>query len=95
MMCTHNKIVCTTLMGPPLQIGALSSKGALRDFQVIIQRSPYGIWVLGSEACSKNKRQFLPASPSCSSTNVPAHSRRSEWRQRKVFIREIMSHTRR
>ena len=49
-----------------------SGRGAPRDSQVVIQRNPYGVRVLGKGARSKNKQQSPPASPNGSSTNVPA-----------------------
>ena len=52
--------------------GTSSGRGAPKDSQVVIQRNPYGVRVLGRGTRSKNKRQSSPASPSASSTNVPA-----------------------
>ena len=51
--------------------------------------------VLGRGTRSENKRQSPPASPSRSSTNVPINAFRGEWRQRRVFVLKIKSHTHR
>ena len=66
------KITQTTLMGPPSQVKPHPAGECLRDYQVIIQQNPYGVQVLGRRTRSKNKRQPPPASPSGSSTNMPA-----------------------
>ena len=58
--------------GAAFTSGTLSGRGAPRDSQVVIQRNPNGVRVLGRGARSKNKRQSPPASPSGSSINVLA-----------------------
>ena len=72
-----------------------SGRGAPRDSQVVIQRNPYGVRVLGREARSKNKRQSPPANPSGSSTNVPATrlKRRMEAAQ-SIRTRDNVAHSR-
>ena len=52
--------------------GASFDWGKPKNSQVVIQRNPYDVRVLGRGARSKNKRQSPPASRSGSSTNVPA-----------------------
>ena len=71
-----------------------SGRGAPRDSQVVIHRNPYGVRVLGGGACSKNKRQSLPASPSGSSTNVRATrlERRMEAAQ-SIRTRDNVAHS--
>ena len=99
MMSTNNENYVNYVNGATFTSGTSSGRGAPRDSQVVIQRNPYGVRVLGRRARSKNKRQSPPASPSGSSTNVPAppmcplHVWRGEWRQCRVFVLEIMSHT--
>ena len=66
------KITKNDVDGATLTCGTSSGRGALRDSHVVIQQNPYGVRVLGRVARSKNKRQSPPASPSGSSTNVPA-----------------------
>ena len=74
-------------MGPPTQ--------PPRDSQVVNQRNPYDVRVLGRGACSKNKRQSPPASPSGSFTNVPATrlERRMEAVQ-SICTRDSVAHSR-
>ena len=81
-------------MGPPSQVETSSGRGARRDSQVVIQRNPYGVWVLGRGARSKNKRQSPPASPSGSSINVPATrlERRTEAAQ-SIRTRDNVAHS--
>ena len=57
--------------------------------------NPYGIRVLGRVARSKNKQQSPPASPSGSSTNVPASrlERRMEAAQ-SIRTRDNVAHSR-
>ena len=67
-----------------------------REFRFLAtERNPYGVRVLGRGARSKNKRQFPPASPSGSSTNVPATSleRRMEAAQ-SIRTRDNVAHSR-
>ena len=70
-------------MGPPSPMEPRPA-GERPGLQVVIQRNPYGVRVLGRGARSKNKRQSPPASPSGSSINVPATrlERRMEAAQR-------------
>ena len=71
-----------------------SGRGAPRDSQVVIQRNPFGVRVLGRGACSKTKQQSPPASPSGSSTNVPATrlERRMEAAQ-SIRTRDNVAHS--
>ena len=62
--------------------GTSSSREAPRDFQFVIPRNPYGVRILGRGAHFKNKRQSLSASPSGSSTNVPA----TQWESRMEAV---------
>ena len=68
---------------------------AVKGPQVVIQRNPYGVRVLGREACSKHKRQSPPASPSGSSINVPSTrlERRMEAAQ-SIRTRDQGTHSR-
>ena len=81
--------------GATFTSGTSSGRAAPRDFQIVIQRNPYGVRVLGRGACSKNKRQSPPASPSGSSTNVPATrlERRMEAAQ-SIRTRDNVAHSR-
>ena len=72
MMSTNNENYVNDVNGATFTSGTSSGRGAPRDSQVVIQQNPYGVRVLGRGARSKNKRQSPPASPSGSSTNVPA-----------------------
>ena len=72
MMKTNNENYVNDVYGATFTSGTSSGRGAPRDSQVVIQRNLYGVRVLGRGASSKNKRQSPPASPSGSSTNVPA-----------------------
>ena len=83
-------------MGPPSQVESRPAGECLpRDSQVVIQRNPYGVRVFGRGARSKNKRQSPPASPSGSSTNVPATrlERRMEAAQ-SIRTRDNVTHSR-
>ena len=71
-MSTNNENYVNDVNGATFTSGTSSGRGASRDSQVVIQRNPYGVRVLGRGARSKNKRQSPPASPSGSSKNVPA-----------------------
>ena len=81
--------------GATFTIGTSSGRGAPKDSKVVIQQNPYGIRVLGREARSKNKLQSPPASPSGSSTNVPATrlERRMEAVQ-SIRTRDNVAHSR-
>ena len=81
--------------GATFTSGNSSGRGAPRDSQVVIQRNPYGVRVLGGGARSKNKRQSPPASPSGSSTNVPTTrlERRMEAEQ-IIRTRDNVAHLR-
>ena len=81
--------------GATFTSGTSSGRGAPRDSQVVIQRNPYGVRVLGRGARSKNKRQSPPASPSGSSINVPATrlKRRMEAAQ-SIRTRDNVAHSR-
>ena len=72
MMSINNENYVNDVNGAIFTSGTSSGRGAPRNSQVVIQRNPYGVRVLGRGARSKNKRQSPPASPSGSSTNVPA-----------------------
>ena len=72
MMSTNNENYVNDVNRATFTSGTSSGREAPRDSQVVIQRNPYGVRVLGRKARSKNKRQSPPASPSGSSTNVPA-----------------------
>ena len=81
-------------MGPPSLVEHRPA-GELRDSQDVIQQNPYGVRVLGRGARLKNKRQSPPASPSGSSTNVPATRllRRMEAAQ-SIRTRDNVAHSR-
>ena len=72
MMSTNNENYVIDVNGATFTSGTSSGRGAPKDFQVVIQRNPYGVQVLGRGARLKNKRQSPPASLSGSSINVPA-----------------------
>ena len=93
MMSTNNEIYVNDVNGAPFTSGTSSGRGAPRDFQVVIQRNPYGVRVLGNGARLKNKRQSPPASPSGSSTNVPTTriERRMEAAQ-SIRTRDNVAH---
>ena len=95
MMSTNNKNYVNDVNGATFTSGTSSSRGAPRDSQIVIQRNPYGVRVLGRGARSKNKRQSPPASPSGSSTNVPATrlERRMEAAQ-SIRTRDNVAHSR-
>ena len=95
MMSTNNENYVNDVNGATFTSGTSSGRGAPRDFQVVIQRNPYGVRVLGRGARSKNKRQSPPASPSGSSTNVPATrlERRMEAAQ-SIRTRDNVAHSR-
>ena len=92
---TNNKNYVNDVNGATFTSGTSSGRGAPRDSQVVIQRNPYGVRVLGRGARSKNKRQSPPASPSGSSTNVPATrlERRMEAAQ-SILTRDNVAHSR-
>ena len=93
MMSTNNENYVNDVNGATFTSGTSSSRGAPRDLQVVIQRNPYGVRVLGRGARSKNKRQSPPASLVAAPPMCSLHDLRGEWRQRRVFVLEIMSHT--
>ena len=72
-----------------------SGREAPKDSQIVIQRYPCGVRVLGRGARSKNKRQSPPASPSGSFTNVRAT--RLEGRMeavQSICTRDSVAHSR-
>ena len=95
MMSTNNENYVNDVNGATFTSGTSSDRGAPRDSQVVNQRNPYGVRVLGRGARSKNKRQSPPASPSGSSTNVPATrlERRMEAAQ-SIRTRDNVAHSR-
>ena len=94
MMSTNNENYANDVNGATFTSGTSSGRGTLRNSQVVIQRNSYGVRVLGRGARSKNKRQSSPASPSGSSTNVPATrlERRMEAAQ-SVCTRDNVAHS--
>ena len=94
MMSTNNENYVNDVNGAIFTSGISSGRRAPRDSQVVIQRNPYGVRVLGGGARSKNKRQSPPASPSGSSTNVPATrlERRMEAAQ-SIRTRDNVAHS--
>ena len=73
---------------------ASSGRGAPKDSQVVIQRNPYGVRVLGRGARSKNKRQSPPASPSGSFISVPAtHLERRMEAAQSIRTRDNVAHS--
>ena len=94
MMSTNNENYVNDVDGATFTSGTSSGRGAPRDSQVVIQRNPYGVRVLGRGARSKNKRQSPPTSPSGSSTNVPATrlERRMEAAQ-SIRTRDNVAHS--
>ena len=95
MMSTKNENYVNDVNGATFTSGTSSGRGAPRDFQVVIQRNPYGVRVLGRGARSKNKRQSPLASPSGSSINVLATrlQRRMEAVQ-SIRTRDNVAHSR-
>ena len=95
MMSTNNEVYANDVNGATFTSGTSSGRGAPGGSQVVIQRNPYGVRVLGRGVRSKNKRQSLPASPSGSSTNVPATrlKRRMEAAQ-SIRTRDNVAHSR-
>ena len=95
MMNTNNENYVNDVNGATFTSGTSSGRGAPRDSQVVIQRNPYGVRVLGRGARSKNKQQSPPASPSGSSTSVPATrlERRMEAAQ-SIRTRDKVAHSR-
>ena len=95
MMSTNNENYVNDVNGATFTNGTSSGRGAPRDSQVVIQRNTYGVRILGRGARSKNKRQSPPASPSGSSTNVPATrlERRMEAAQ-SICTRDNVAHSR-
>ena len=70
-MSTNNENYVNDVNGATLTSGTSSGRGAPRDSQVVIQRNPYGVRVLGRGDLSKNKQQSPPVTPSGSFTKVP------------------------
>ena len=95
MMSTNNENYVNYVNGATFTSGTLSGRGTPRDSQVVIQRNPYGVRVLGRGARSKNKRQSPPTILSGSSTNVPATrlERRMEA-ARSICTRNNVAHSR-
>ena len=95
MMSTNNTNYVNDVNGSSFTSGTSSGRGAPRDSQVVIQRNPYVVRVLGRGTRSKNKRHSPPASPSGSSTNVPAIflERRMEVAQ-SICTRDNVAHSR-
>ena len=93
MMSINNENYVNDVNGATFTSGTSSGREAPRDSQVVIQRNPYGVRVLGRGARSKNKRQSPPAALVAAPPMCPLHVWRGEWRQRRVFVLEIMSHT--
>ena len=95
MMSTNNENYVNDVNGATFTSDTLSGRGAPWDSQIVIQRNPYGVRVLGRGARSKNKRQSPPASTSGSSTNVPATrlERQMEAAQ-SIRTRDNVAHSR-
>ena len=95
MMSTNIENYVNDINEATFTSGTSSGKRASRDSEVVIQRNPYGVRVLGRGARSKNKRQSPPASPSGSSTNVPATrlEKRMEVAQ-SIRTRDNVAHSR-
>ena len=95
MMSANNENYVNDVNGSTFTSGTSSGRGAHRDSKVVIQRNPYDVRVLGRGARSKNKRQSPPASPSGSSTNVPATrlDRRMDAAQ-SIRTRDNVAHSR-
>ena len=95
MMSANNERYVNAVNEASFTNGTSSGRGAPRDSQVVIQRNPYGVRVLGKGARSKNKRQSPPASPNGSSINVPVTSleRRMEAAQ-GIRTRDNVAHLR-
>ena len=93
MMSTNNENYLNDVNGATFTSGTSSGRGAPRDSQVVIQRNPYGVRVLGRGARSKNKQQSPQASGR--STNVPATrlERRMEAAQ-SIRTRDKVAHSR-
>ena len=95
MMSTKNENYMNDVNGSTFTSRSSSSRGAPKDSQVVIQRKLYDVQVLGRGARLKIKRQSPPASPSGSSTNVPAArlERRMEAAQ-SIRTRDNVAHLR-
>ena len=93
MMSTNNENCVNDVNVSTFASVTLSGRGKPRDFQVVTQRNPYGVRVLGRGACLKNKRQYPPASHSGSSANVPTTrlERRMETAQ-SIRTRDNVAH---
>ena len=95
MISTNNENYKNDVNGASFTSGTSCGRGAPRGSQVVIQRNPYGVRVLGRGARSKNKRQSPPASPTGSSINMPAtrSERRTEAAQ-SIRTRDNVAHSR-
>ena len=93
MTSTNNENYVNDVNGATFTSGTSPGRGAPTDSQVVIQRNPYGVRVLGRGARPKNKQQSSPTSPSGSYTNEPATrlERRMEAAQ-SIRIRDNVAH---
>ena len=95
MMSPNNENYVNNVNGATFTSGISPGRGAPKDSQVVIQRNPYGVRVLGRGARSKNKRQSPPASPSGSFTNVPGtHVKRRIEAAQSIRTRDNVAHSR-
>ena len=69
-MNTNNENYVNNVNGSTFTSGTTSGRGAPRDSQVVIQRNPYGVRMLGRGSRSNNKQQSPPVSPNSRYTNV-------------------------
>ena len=94
-MRTNNENYVNDVSGATFSSRTSCGRGAPKDSQVVIQQNLYGVQVLGRGARLKNKRQFLPASPSGSSISMPATrlERRMEAAQ-SIRTRDNVAHSR-
>ena len=93
MMSTNNENYVNDVNGATFTSRTSSGRGAPWDSQVVTQRNPYGVRVLGEGLVPKisdnlHQPALVAAPPMC-----PLHVWRSEWRQHRVFVLEIMSQT--
>ena len=95
MMSTNNENYVNDINGASFTSVTSSGRVVPSDSQVVIQRNPYGVRVLGRGARSKNKQQSPPVSSSGSSTNVPATrlERRMEAAQ-SIRTQDNVAHSR-
>ena len=94
MMSTNNENYENEVKRSTFTSVISSCRGVPRNSQVVIQRNPYGVRVLGRGARLENNRQSPPASPSDRSTNVPATrlERRMEA-ARSIRTRDNVAHS--